>query len=192
MPNKRTFIAIDISAAVMGACETHINSLRAGFKDVRISWASPEKLHVTLKFLGDTEGSLISRLNDGIAAVAAKHRPFTLRLSRSGVFPSKSRPRILWIGIEDDSKSIPALYSSIEAVCEGVGFERETREFRPHLTIARIREPDRAAELAGAHLTANIEPIEFMVTEVVLYESRLGPTGSTYFPLVRRSFLGPI
>src|SRR5688572_4226894 len=152
MSTGRIFIAIDISAEARRSCAGHIDRLRTRFTNVRIGWERPEKLHVTLRFLGEMDGGILRRLEKSIESVAGEYGPFTLRLSETGVFPSRSRPRILWIGVEDEGRSISALHRSIDALCTELGFEGEKREFRPHLTIARLREPHRAVAAAEEHL----------------------------------------
>jgi 2'-5' RNA ligase len=82
------------------------------------------------------------------------------------------------------------LHQILESECEKAGFARETRDFKPHLTIARLREPGRPAGLAGAHMQAQIRPVEFEVPEIVLYESRLAPTGSIYTPVFKYKLAG--
>jgi 2'-5' RNA ligase len=80
------------------------------------------------------------------------------------------------------------LYSAIERECEGVGFVRESRGFHPHLTIARIRQPKGAADLARLHLSLGFAPISFLVNEFVLFKSDIGSTGSSFTTLSHHIF----
>ena len=190
METKRTFIGIEISQAARKVCENHIDFLRTKFRDVRVRWERLEKLHITLKFLGATDVNILPRLEDRIAAVADKYPSFTLQLAGAGVFPSKSQPRSLWIGFEGETGSVIRLYHAVESVCDALGFAREKRDFRPHLTIGRVGEPLRAAALAREHMRASIEPIGIKVANITLYESSLQPGGSAYSELFRVK-LGP-
>ena len=179
MQSKRIFIAIDISDSARAACAAHISLLQENFPRVRVGWERPEKLHLTLKFLGNISDGILKDLGAGISETASHHARFKLQLSTPGVFTSKSRPRILWIGL-DDTSGIPSLHSEIEDICHRSGFEREKRTFRPHLTIARIKESQKAIALADAHMRTKIEPVGFEVAEIVIYESKLQPSGSIY------------
>lgn len=189
MRDRRIFLALDISDAARAACTAHVDSLRRNFPDARIGWERPEKLHMTLKFLGSISADMLGKLEERVSDIAADQRPFELRLSRPGVFPSSSRPRILWIGTEDPLGAVAPLYGEIEKECQQLGFEPEAKQFRPHITIGRIREPNRVKDLAQAHLKTEIEPVGFEVADVVIYESKLQPTGSIY-SVVSRARLG--
>ncbi|HVF31246.1 MAG TPA: RNA 2',3'-cyclic phosphodiesterase [Pyrinomonadaceae bacterium] len=190
MADKRIFIAIDISEAARSECSRHIEELRGQFKDVRVGWERPEKLHITLKFLGATPDSVLTHLEAILPTIAARYRPFPLVLSGPGVFPSKARPRIFWIGVKDESEVTSELYKAVDQECSAFGFASERREFRPHVTVARVRERQKAGLPAEAHLRSKVEPVEFLVGEIILYESRLAPSGSVYSPVFRFR-LGP-
>jgi 2'-5' RNA ligase len=185
MTSKRTFIAIDISEPARAACNDHVDALRRAFANVRVGWERPEKIHMTLKFLGATDDSVLERLTDGVPDIAAKYDRFNLRLTGPGVFPSKTKPRILWIGVEDHAGALAKIQPDVERFCSRLGFEKDDRPYRPHLTVGRVREPQNAARLADAHLDAQIEPVEFEVADIVIYESKLQPTGSVYSVIAR-------
>lgn len=180
MSERRIFVAINIPDSVRAVCDRHIDSLRTAFPNVRVGWESTEKLHITMKFLGNTGNGIFKALEAGVAEIAEKHDAFRLRLSRTGLFPRESRPRVLWIGLDDRPQAVAPIYTELESLCEGLGYPKEPRSFRPHITIARVRDPDTASQLAAAHLKTKIEPVEFEVGEIVIYESKLQSTGSVY------------
>jgi 2'-5' RNA ligase len=180
MNERRIFLAITIPDPVRNVCDRHIDYLRTAFPNVRVGWEMTEKLHVTMKFLGNTGEDTLNALETGVAEIVAKHDAFRLRLSRTGLFPRESRPRVLWIGLEDRLQAVTPLYSELESLCEGLGYPKETKAFRPHVTIGRVRDPDTASALAACHLKTKIEPVEFEVPEIVIYESKLQTTGSVY------------
>ena len=180
MDDRRIFLALDLSDAARAACNAHIEKLRNRFPNVRIGWETPEKLHITVKFLGNTGSGGLAKLQAGVAELAAKHESFSLRLLRTGVFPRASRPRVLWIGTEDRTGTVQPLYAELEDVCGRLGYPKDARAFRPHVTIGRVRDPYESAELSAAHLETKIEPVQFEVAELVIYESKLQPTGSVY------------
>lgn len=185
MESKRIFIGLDLSDATRAVCGSHIDLLKKNFPDVQVSWELPEKLHITLKFLGNTGGEVLDELEAKVAEIATKHRPFKMRLQRTGVFPRSSRPRVLWIGTEDSPAVIQPLTASLEAACERFDYPKEEKAFRPHITVGRVRDPYAAAGVANAHLETKIEPVIFDVCDIVIYESKLQPTGSVYSALSR-------
>jgi len=187
---KRIFIAVDISDEARRLAAAHIDELRSGVKSLRVGWERPEKLHLTLKFLGDATNGQLERLNNAVEQAASQAGPFHLRTGKTGVFPSIGKARVLWLRLEDAGGELQRLYRILKTECEKAGFARETRDFKPHLTIARLREPGKSADLAAAHLRAQIEPVEFEVPEIVIYESRLAPTGSIYTPVFRYTLTG--
>ena len=180
MDNKRIFIGLDLSDAARTICCSQIALLRENFPDLRVGWERPEKLHITLKFLGNTDPHILAQLVARVAEIAGKYQAFSLRLLRTGVFPRPSRPRVLWIGTEDRPSIIQPLYAELEAECERLEYPKDQKAFRPHITIGRVRDPYEAAALAEGHLETKIEPVEFEVSEIVIYESKLQPTGSVY------------
>jgi len=187
MPVKRIFIAIDISDEARRRAADHIEKMGELAKCVRVSWERPEKLHVTLKFLGNVEDELIDRISDGVAAIAGRFAPFEMAVAETGVFPRGKQPRVLWLGIENTDHSLREIASQVDSRISRLGFEKEKRSFSPHLTIARIREPQKAKRLAESHLQSRFGRVEFKVSELMVYESVLKPTGSVYNVLSKHS-----
>jgi 2'-5' RNA ligase len=147
-----------------------------------------EKLHITLKFLGEIESNQVEALSDAAMRAAQMTRPFMLALEGAGAFPTRGVPRILWLGINDSSGALSELQSHLEEECERAGFAREERPFHPHLTIARIRTPRAARQLARLHQELGFEAIEFSVTELVVMRSELAAGGSRYTEISRHRF----
>jgi RNA 2',3'-cyclic 3'-phosphodiesterase len=188
MPDKgselwRIFCAVELPDEVKSRVAGHVEGLRAQFPHVRASWEKPEKLHVTLKFLGEIESSRVEDLSVAASRAAASVEPFALTIAESGAFPPHGQPRVLWLGVEDASGRLAGLQRSLEDACAHSGFAREPRPFRPHLTLARLRSPQGARELAAAHREARFEPQTFTVSKLVVMRSELGPGGSRYSSL---------
>jgi len=177
---KRIFVAVDISEEARREAAAHIETLRNEFRAIRVGWDKPEKLHLTLKFLGDTDEKQLVELEKIAAEISAGITNFKLRITDTGVFPNARSPRVLWIDVEDERSGLAKINNRLEADCEKIGFARERRAFVPHLTIGRVREPNKARELANKHLQNGFEPVGFMVSEIVIYESKLLPAGSVY------------
>lgn len=185
---KRIFVAAEISEEARRRVSGYIENLRNDFPQIRVGWEKPEKLHLTLKFLGDCEESQLSELEKIVEEISAEMTDFKLQIAETGVFPNARNPRVLWIDVKDEAGSLAKINGYLETECEKIGFEREKRRFVPHLTIGRVREPNRAKDLARKHLENKFEPVGFTVSEIVIYESRLKPTGSVYSVVSRRKF----
>jgi len=185
---KRIFVAVDISEEARRKAAAYIEILRKEFPKIRVGWDKTEKLHLTLKFLGDTEEKHLRELEKQVEKIAAGMTNFELQIAETGVFPNGRNPRVLWIDVKDEQGNLAKINGRLEAECEKIGFAREKRKYVPHLTIGRIREPNRARELVRKHLENKFEPVEFAVSEIVIYESKLLPTGSVYSVMSKLRF----
>lgn len=186
---KRIFAAIDISDEARRDISGYIETLREQFPNVRVGWENPEKIHLTLKFFGDVDDVQLHNLIEAVEKTAGEISPFKLQISDTGVFPSVRKRRILWLGVKDETESLGRLNEIFERECEQIGFPREKRIFKPHLTIARLREPQKSGELARIHRANEFAAIDFTVGELIVYQSELRAQGSRYTPVFRRDFL---
>lgn len=184
----RVFCAVELPSEVRARAVDHITRLSAAMPYARVGWERIEKLHITLKFLGEIASSQIEVLSDAASRAVQRTRPFNLALEGAGAFPPRGVPRILWLGINDSSGALSELQSQLEEECERAGFAREERPFHPHLTIARIRTPRAARQLARIHQELGFEAIEFHVTELLVMQSELAAGGSHYTEISRHSF----
>ena len=176
----RTFCAIELGAEVRAQLADHAQRLRDTVPDASASWAKPENVHLTLKFFGNVAKEKLTRVSDAATRAAGAFGPFAIRIGGTGVFPRRSRPQVLWVGVEDSSGQLSALQQRLEEEFAREGFAKEDRGFRPHLTIARLRRPEDARPLAEAHIQTKFDFTEIGVTELVLFRSQLSPKGSTY------------
>jgi 2'-5' RNA ligase len=165
---------------------------RESSKDIRITWVQPSSIHLTMKFLGDTDEHLIEPLREAIERAMPSHGAVHMPIERLGVFPRLLRPRVLWIGPSeqweqsDDAKRLTALHRAVENCCQSVGFAPEGRPLSPHLTLARVKEGERHVGQALAESGAMDRPVSLgllAVESIVLMKSELRPTGSVYTKL---------
>jgi RNA 2',3'-cyclic 3'-phosphodiesterase len=165
------FIAIAMPALV----REHLALVQGGIPGAR--WEEPDKLHLTLRYVGDVDGGLARRITEALDAVGGD--AFELQLAGVGHFPPRGRPRSLWLGV-DDPAPLAALHERIERVLTKLELEPERRNFAPHVTIARLKNaPERrVAEFIAHH--ALLRPAAFEVTSFGLYSSIRGPAGSKY------------
>ena len=187
----RVFCAVELPGSVRTLAAEHIARLRRAVPEAKASWVRADNLHVTLKFLGEMEPErALTALSGAAARAADKVTPFELKLEGTGSFPSRGVPRVLWLGIRDRSDSLALVQQRLEDECASENFARESRPFNPHLTIARLRTPVRARELASIHQETQFETEVFGVTELFVFRSELGPGGSRYTALARHRLGG--
>lgn len=184
---KRIFVAAEISEEARRKAADYILKLKTEFPNVKAGWEKAEKLHLTLKFLGDSDEKQIARLFEIVEDISKINSNLKLQIANPNAFPASGNARVLWLGIEGDVEKLREINSVLENECEKIGFKKN-KKFKPHLTIARIRELDNSPDLIQRHLENKIEPVEFKVSSIVIYESRLQPTGSVYRKLKEFSF----
>ena len=187
----RLFFALELPREVREAATAHTARLRRDFPGVRASWPRPESLHLTLKFLGEVTAARVETLAGAAAGAAEGLAPFELTVEGAGTFPPRGAARVLWLGVRDDTGRLARLQSRLEDGCAAAGFARESKPFKPHLTLARLRALQRAelvAALSEEHRGTPFGPHRFRVSGFVLMRSELGPGGSRYTPLSRHTF----
>jgi len=177
---KRIFAAIDISEEARREISDYTENLKREFPDLRVGWERAGKLHLTLKFFGDLNDKQLRSLLEAAEETARQISNFNLRILQTGAFPTERNARILWLGLKDETESLRRLNAVLEVECAAKGFAKETRKFKAHLTVGRLREPHKSKELIERHLGEEFESAEFTVSEIVIYESRLQPNGSIY------------
>ena len=183
----RVFCAIDLPENARASLIAHIKKLKEAVPDAHASWGREGSIHLTLKFLGDIPQASLQNLSAAASRAAAGLAPFTTRLEGTGVFPPHGSPRVLWIGVSDLEGKLGELQTSLEAESEKAGFLSEIRAFHPHITLARLRQPQHARSLASAHKAMEFEPAEIAVTELLVIRSELRSEGSKYTTISRHS-----
>lgn len=187
MERVRSFIAILLSDDVRAAVAAEIARLRR--LGPRVSWVSPPNLHLTLKFLGELPADALAEVGEGLAEAVAGAAPFSLHFGGLGAFPDLTRPRVLWVGVDEGSPAAQALQARVDAALTRRGFPKEERPFSPHLTIGRVRDPRRLVELLQAMTRdARLEFGQFEVRGLSLMRSDLSPAGARYTELAAFPF----
>jgi 2'-5' RNA ligase len=184
----RLFIAIELPLRVRRTLSDHILHLREAVPEVSASWAHEENLHLTVKFLGDTELTRVEALSQAIQLAANTVDPFEINIESRGAFPPKGQPRVLWIGVEDPSGQLASLHRKLEDECARAGFARARRPFRPHLTIARIRNPRGTRGLLQVHKEMSLDGQTFRASQLLLIRSELRSEGSRHTAIERYPF----
>jgi 2'-5' RNA ligase len=181
----RLFIAIGLPdewKQILAQPQTSIGWLGHGVK-----WVEPRGMHLTLRFLGEVADNDLPALEAAIAEATAGTGPLVMRIHGTGVFPNPRRPRVYWAGIEAPAALID-MQQRLEDHMQKLGFEKEEVPFRPHLTLARIKEPIGKDRMTEALLNFRLESDPITATDVLLLRSHLSKEGAHYeairhFPL---------
>ena len=134
---------------------------------------------MTLKFFGEVARGAAGRDSGGAALCRRGRRRASARLGELGAFPSRSRPRVLWVGVEAPPQ-LELLQDRIERGCEAIGFPPEGAPFQPHVTLGRVREGQRLPPRGLEDHAEGFERVPFVAQELVLYESVLTTGGPRY------------
>jgi RNA 2',3'-cyclic 3'-phosphodiesterase len=167
----RLFVGIDLPSEI----EDHLALVGGGIPRAR--WEDRDKLHVTVRFIGEVDGGTKRRLEDALAAV--RHPPFALAVAGVGFFPPGNKPRILWAGL-DDPAPLRELHGRIERALQGAGLPPEARKYTPHITLARLNDAPRGKVIEFLQHHALLRTSTWQVRAFQLYSSVLSPGGSKY------------
>ena len=174
----RLFIAIEMADEVRRALGRLQGRMKKSIRGVR--WVKPGSIHLTLAFLGNTEEGLVPELRRLLDGVAKRHRPFTLVIRDVGAFPSLRRPRVLWCGVRKGGDECRSLAEQIAEGLSRLGLPQERREFRPHLTLARVKVASTAREAAALARFRDTEIGTMRVSSISLIRSTLTSEGPLY------------
>lgn len=143
MHTIRSFIAIPLTAEVQRSARRLIRDLRR--EQDGIKWVPEDNLHLTLKFLGDVVDREVPAVCQAIRQVCRRADPFPLTFATVGGFPTSARPRTIWAGIATGGDELTALVADLETTLAELGFKPEPRDYRPHLTLGRVKSGARTA-----------------------------------------------
>ncbi|MFH1381124.1 MAG: RNA 2',3'-cyclic phosphodiesterase [Candidatus Omnitrophota bacterium] len=177
----RTFIAIDISDEVKKELSRLLGELKTVGADIK--WVQPENIHLTLKFLGDTEDNRIEQIKKVLNEISKGLDSFKLSLFKLGCFPSIDYPRVIWVGIDKGCSQAEQISADIEEKLEVLGFLKETRPFTSHLTLGRVKSGKNKKELKEKILS--LEPLSKSCAAkgITLFQSELTTRGPIYTPI---------
>ncbi|MBF0224803.1 MAG: RNA 2',3'-cyclic phosphodiesterase [Desulfobacterales bacterium] len=182
----RAFIAVEIPQNIFPFLKKTCENFKSIIKKTnRISWVNIENIHITLKFLGDINIDAIDKIKEAIKITAKQISPFSLKLKEIGVFPSVRKPRVIWLGISENVKKLITLNEILEDNMEKIGFSKEEKQFKAHITMARVKEIKSYEEIANAINSVSAPESEsFMCDKLILFQSTLKPTGAIYNKII--------
>lgn len=186
----RSFIAIELSEETrkgLSEVQEHLKQSRAG-----VRWVKPSSIHLTLKFLGDIHPAQVDDIAAATAQLVRDEPPLTLCAAGLGAFPNRRKPRVIWVGLRGEVERLARIQAGLEKALEPLGFTREGRGFRPHLTIGRVKDRRRLQSLSEAMSAFELPKFNsFDADEIILYKSDLRPTGAIYTKLHRIPLAAP-
>lgn len=178
----RSFIAIEISDETRNNLRSTISELREVKADVK--WVSTVNLHITLKFLGNIKDDEIPKIMDIIRESSLGIEPFDLFIEGLGAFPDLKRPKVIFVNIKEENNNLFTLHERLEDKLSYLGVEKELREYKPHLTIGRVRSRRYIDKLVNSIEMHKKDVIgNEQIESIVLMMSELLPKGPEYTKL---------
>jgi len=187
-PYYRTFLALPVKAG-MDLLELH-RSLMRDLEGERISWVDPTRFHITLRFLGDTLLSDVSKISAALKQGGFRYDAQEIPVTGVGSFGPHKKPRVIWVGFENEDW-FEGLKEEVDALLEEQGIPRENQPFTAHLTLGRIRSLrnlSRYHEIIEGVEKKACDPLWF--NRLVFYRSILGSGAPEYHPLEEISLSG--
>jgi len=148
-----------------------------------IRWIPSASVHITLKFLGSVMKDKLDQIKEQLKTAVLEVPSFTVWLEKGGVFPTPALPRIFWVGFQGEIHRLKELVERIETNFIPLGFPREKKEFRAHLTVGRDSRnftPRMTSSDQFCTLFSDWKTSQLHVKEVQLIESHLGSSGARY------------
>lgn len=185
MSTIRTFIAVELSQTVRSRAADLIAQLAR--TSVKVKWVEPDKMHLTLKFLGDVPEKQIATVCSSVAEAVRAIPGFSIECRGAGAFPRVSRPRTVWLGVGQGTAQLVEVHEAIDKALAKVGFPREGRKYKPHLTLGRVRDSGRGLWALGDLVQQNKDFVagESLIQHVVVFASELTREGPIYSVLGR-------
>jgi 2'-5' RNA ligase len=181
--NIRAFLAIEPPEDILQAMSRLQEKLKREISG-RISWTKPQGQHLTLKFFGDITAEDIKNICAAVENRIVSGSSLNLKIEKMGVFPDARRPQVLWCGVTGDVEKLSVLQKQLDSDFASIGFPKEDRPFRAHLTLGRIKESRGLSGISEALTKHNAFAAgEFGCKELILFQSRLLQQGSVYTKL---------
>ena len=180
----RAFIAMDLPENVRSSLGEAQEVLKS--QSFRVKWVRPQNIHLTLKFLGNTDGADIDKIVAAMALATKDCAVVSLAVKGIGVFPDIRRPRVIWAGLSGQLEILQDIQRTLDGHLADLGFPKETRGFKAHLTLGRVK-----GKITGDRLKAAIvklkgfESTSFDVDRIILFKSELRPSGAVYTKMHR-------
>lgn len=179
----RIFIAVDISKEAKKEIEKKLYKVLEK-KHWSVKWEKPEKLHLTLAFLGNIDNNLLPLIKTICKKAVKNLKPFIVSFKGLGCFPNYDLPGVIWLGLKGDLQHLALIQKRIEASLIKENFKIDTRVFSAHITLGRVRNcrfkerKEIGRQLRGLKIYDLRSKIE--INKIIIYESKLSSKGSVY------------
>ena len=174
----RTFVSVSVPKEIVNIQSMLKSTVEP--KGVKVRWVMNGKMHLTLKFLGNTTQGSIDNLNEALFNVVKSAKAINLSISGTGAFPVKGRPNVLWLGIKGDIDELKQLTVNINNSLEPLGFITEKRDFLPHVTIARIKSNQKKIPNISNYLNTTFTELPMKIVKISLVQSESFSKGTFY------------
>ena len=180
----RAFVAIDLPESLrfaLGAVQQELKTAK-----FRVKWVRPESIHLTLKFLGNIDVNRTDEIVNAMTLSARGRNALRLNASGLGVFPNARRPRVIWVGLGGQVDHLKSLQQTLDAHLADLGFPAETRPYKGHLTLGRVKGKIAVDRMQSALDEFNaFESEGFEADRIILFKSELHPSGAVYTKVAR-------
>ena len=174
----RTFVSVSVPKEIVNIQSMLKSTVEP--KGVKVRWVMNGKMHLTLKFIGNTTQGSIDNLNEALFNVVKSAKVINLSISGTGAFPVKGRPNVLWLGIKGDIDELKQLTVNINNCLEPLGFITEKRDFLPHVTIARIKSNQKKIPNISNYLNTTFTELPMKIVKISLVQSESFSKGTFY------------
>ena len=174
----RTFVSVSVPKEIVNIQSMLKSTVEP--KGVKVRWVMNGKMHLTLKFLGNTTQGSIDNLNEALFNAMKSAKVINLSISGTGAFPVKGRPNVLWLGIKGDIDELKQLTVNINNSLEPLGFITEKRDFLPHVTIARIKSNQKKIPNISNYLNTTFTELPMKIVKISLVQSESFSKGTFY------------
>jgi 2'-5' RNA ligase len=194
MKQVRTFIAIELDETIKAALTDLQEELKAEVPPRSVRWVKPGGIHLTLKFLGNVPVNRIEEIERALSQACAGFPAFSFSVGGLGCFPNPRRPRVVWVGVREESGALTRLQKAIEDGMEKLGFPPEGRRFHAHLTLGRTQRRASSGDVRRLGQLVSETEIgqlgQMKARAVSLIKSDLRPTGAVYTRLAAAGLKG--
>ena len=189
MKNKilRTFISVPVPNSVKNVKQMLTSTCEDEKVDIR--WVKHNNLHITLHFLGYTPEKEIPQLKRMLSKIIKSQKAFDLTISKTGKFPDNDKPSVLYLGLEGNLKPLNELVNDIKKNISSIGYNKDLKEFTPHVTVGKINYPQKFNPDLSTFLNSSYDKIKFTVDKIQFVSSESLPEGVVYSILNNFSFL---
>lgn len=174
----RTFVSVSVPKEIVNIQSMLKSTVEP--KGVKVRWVMNGKMHLTLKFIGNTTQGSVDNLNEALFNVVKSAKVINLSISGTGAFPVKGRPNVLWLGIKGDIDELKQLTVNINNSLEPLGFITEKRDFLPHVTIARIKSNQKKIPNISNYLNTTFTELPMKIVKISLMQSESFSKGTFY------------